>query len=90
MDTISAQRAMRVAKSYIDETDDINLTDKVVVRNARTTLSLAVKTAYPGVQPPINKPRSTLTAYRLIFPISKPAHCFAKPAHGKHSILPER
>jgi cytochrome c-type biogenesis protein CcmH/NrfG len=43
MDTISAQRAMRVAKSYIDETDDINLTDKVVVRNARTTLSLASK-----------------------------------------------
>ena len=41
MDTISAQRAMRVAKSYIDETDDINLTDKVVVRAARTTLSRA-------------------------------------------------
>ena len=50
MDTISAQRAMRVAKSYIDETDDINLTDKVVVRNARTTLSLAVKAARTGVQ----------------------------------------
>jgi cytochrome c-type biogenesis protein CcmH/NrfG len=42
-DTISAQRAMKIAKSYIDETDDINLTDKVVVRNARTTLSLASK-----------------------------------------------
>ena len=41
MDTLSAQRAMRVAKSYIDETDDINLTDKVVVRAARTTLSRA-------------------------------------------------
>ena len=43
MDTIAAQRAMRVAKSYLDETDNIDFTDEKAARNARTTLSLAAK-----------------------------------------------
>jgi tetratricopeptide (TPR) repeat protein len=42
-DTISAQRAMKIAKSYIDETANIDTTDRRVVKNARSTLSLAAK-----------------------------------------------
>ena len=42
-DTISAQRAMKIAKSYIDETVNIDTTDRSVVRNARSTLALAAK-----------------------------------------------
>jgi Flp pilus assembly protein TadD len=42
-DTISAQRAMKIAKSYIDETLTIDTTDRRAVKNARSTLALAAK-----------------------------------------------
>lgn len=43
IDTISAQRAMKIAKSYLDETDGINLNDERSIGHARYTLSLAAK-----------------------------------------------
>jgi tetratricopeptide (TPR) repeat protein len=43
IDTISAQRAMKIAKSYIDETLSIDTTDRRAVKNARSTLALAAK-----------------------------------------------